>query len=269
MVYCSYPGCKNKCVKTYRFYRFPRDTQRRRLWAVSIDRSGWEPTETSRLCEDSKLFDYHRILKEDRSGSDLLEDLIGFLMEELVHFEESAFESHRADGLKKLKPNAVPTIRAVSGPVNRKRRKRKVKQRIEFTFGENDNESFVLAEKVPAESKERGTIQISEVYCNELDEMHKKPERRKRLKTLHVTEIVSNGLPLPIHDSGDKTEPIKLCSPFSSAENQDVQIKANKPKQGCPAKMRAKGREMEYNMNKSAGFVEHQSYETSQEVVDQ
>jgi hypothetical protein len=27
-----------------------------------------------------------------------------------VHFEESQFESHRADGLRKLKPYAIPTI---------------------------------------------------------------------------------------------------------------------------------------------------------------
>jgi hypothetical protein len=27
-----------------------------------------------------------------------------------AHFEESQFESHRADGLRKLKPNAIPTI---------------------------------------------------------------------------------------------------------------------------------------------------------------
>ena len=27
-----------------------------------------------------------------------------------MHFEDSQFESHRADGLRKLKPNAIPTI---------------------------------------------------------------------------------------------------------------------------------------------------------------
>jgi len=42
-----------------------------------------------------------------------------------VHFEESQFESHRADGLRKLKPNAIPTIFNRATPIRSYTRKPK------------------------------------------------------------------------------------------------------------------------------------------------
>nr|XP_050049619.2 peroxynitrite isomerase THAP4-like isoform X1 [Dermacentor andersoni] len=59
-------------------FQFPRDTKRRILWTARIKRDKWQPTNTSCICS--------------------------------AHFEEDSFEQNRADGWKKLKPNAVPTV---------------------------------------------------------------------------------------------------------------------------------------------------------------
>lgn len=59
-------------------YHFPTDPQRRAVWVEKIRRSDWQPTKSSCICS--------------------------------AHFDESSFEQRRADGWKKLKPNAVPTI---------------------------------------------------------------------------------------------------------------------------------------------------------------
>ncbi|XP_064457356.1 peroxynitrite isomerase THAP4-like isoform X1 [Ornithodoros turicata] len=76
---CSAVACANSDRKGFRMFRFPSDSHRRRLWLAKTKRGGdWEPTVKSQLCE--------------------------------AHFEDSQFEQHRADGWKKLKPNAVPTL---------------------------------------------------------------------------------------------------------------------------------------------------------------
>lgn len=59
-------------------YHFPTDPQRRAVWVEQIRRNDWQPTKSSCICS--------------------------------AHFDESSFEQRRADGWKKLKPNAVPTI---------------------------------------------------------------------------------------------------------------------------------------------------------------
>ncbi|CAN8015839.1 unnamed protein product, partial [Ixodes persulcatus] len=52
--------------------------RRKKAWLAIVKRKDFEPTATSKLCED--------------------------------HFEESQIETHRADGRKLLKQSAVPTI---------------------------------------------------------------------------------------------------------------------------------------------------------------
>ncbi|KAK3880916.1 hypothetical protein Pcinc_014625 [Petrolisthes cinctipes] len=59
-------------------HRFPRDTQRRKVWAIKVKRKDWSPNNNSFLCSD--------------------------------HFDDGQYESERADNLRKLKPNAVPTL---------------------------------------------------------------------------------------------------------------------------------------------------------------
>ncbi|XP_075750612.1 uncharacterized protein LOC142817482 [Rhipicephalus microplus] len=75
---CCVPQCSNHSRNGWKLYRFPRDPKRRLLWTVKIKRDKWQPTDTSHVCS--------------------------------AHFEENNYEQHRADGWKKLKPNAVPTL---------------------------------------------------------------------------------------------------------------------------------------------------------------
>ncbi|XP_064472593.1 uncharacterized protein LOC135387192 [Ornithodoros turicata] len=80
---CVAVNCTNSRAKGFRMYRFPRDPKRKRIWEEKTKRGGgWRPNANSELCE--------------------------------AHFDDSQFESRRADGWRKLKPNAVPTIFAHS-----------------------------------------------------------------------------------------------------------------------------------------------------------
>lgn len=76
---CTVPNCTNSFQKGFKLYRFPSDKERNLIWVQNCGRErGWKPTKHTCICE--------------------------------MHFEESQFESHRADGLRKLKPNAIPTV---------------------------------------------------------------------------------------------------------------------------------------------------------------
>ncbi|GLG93663.1 Uncharacterized protein GBIM_01013 [Gryllus bimaculatus] len=76
---CTVPRCSNSTQKGFKLFHFPSDSERCALWVKNCGREeGWEPTRHTCICE--------------------------------VHFEESQFELHRADGLRKLKPYAVPTL---------------------------------------------------------------------------------------------------------------------------------------------------------------
>uniref|UniRef100_UPI00358DE053 THAP domain-containing protein 2-like n=1 Tax=Myxine glutinosa TaxID=7769 RepID=UPI00358DE053 len=59
-------------------YRFPINPERRKLWMNRVRRVGWEPTSSSFLCQE--------------------------------HFDHHQFEHGRADGKRKLKITAAPTI---------------------------------------------------------------------------------------------------------------------------------------------------------------
>ncbi|XP_044001531.1 uncharacterized protein LOC122847746 [Aphidius gifuensis] len=74
---CCAIGCGKKQSKgTTILKAFPRDPDRRQKWATAAGVSQIKPS--LRLCE--------------------------------LHFDASQYEQHRQDGLKKLKPNAVPTL---------------------------------------------------------------------------------------------------------------------------------------------------------------
>ncbi|XP_050023635.1 uncharacterized protein [Dermacentor andersoni] len=78
MTGCCVPLCAGSSRKGHRMFRFPRDKERRKIWEVELKRAFWEAKDTSKICE--------------------------------LHFEPSQFEQRRADGWKKLKQNAIPTL---------------------------------------------------------------------------------------------------------------------------------------------------------------
>nr|XP_012226643.1 PREDICTED: THAP domain-containing protein 5-like [Linepithema humile] len=81
---CVAINCSNRSEQGYKLFRFP-EGSRGVTWVENVRRGDkWAPTETSRLCEK--------------------------------HFEDSQFEARRADGWKKLKPNAIPTLFDVPNP---------------------------------------------------------------------------------------------------------------------------------------------------------
>ncbi|XP_068081292.1 peroxynitrite isomerase THAP4-like [Anabrus simplex] len=87
MVGCSAPNCNNVSSAGYRLFRFPSENSRRAIWLQNCRRDRWKPTSTSRLCK--------------------------------VHFEDNQWEHKRADGWKKLKPNAIPSLFNVPNPPRR------------------------------------------------------------------------------------------------------------------------------------------------------
>ncbi|XP_047467001.1 THAP domain-containing protein 2-like [Mugil cephalus] len=78
MPQCSAYGCSTGVGKGKKLHRFPREQQRRKIWEQRVKRKNWVASDFSLLCED--------------------------------HFDESQYERGRADGLRKLKPNAIPTL---------------------------------------------------------------------------------------------------------------------------------------------------------------
>lgn len=78
MTGCCVPGCNNSTRKGFRCFSFPADKERRRKWEIQVKRDKWTPARSSRLCE--------------------------------AHFTADQFEPARADGWKKLKGTAVPTM---------------------------------------------------------------------------------------------------------------------------------------------------------------
>uniref|UniRef100_A0A1B6EE59 THAP-type domain-containing protein n=1 Tax=Clastoptera arizonana TaxID=38151 RepID=A0A1B6EE59_9HEMI len=83
MVCCAAINCSNRTEKGFRLFRFPADSKRKAKWVQNMRRHhvskyGTWKSQGTYICE--------------------------------IHFEESQFESKRADNWKKLKPNAVPTL---------------------------------------------------------------------------------------------------------------------------------------------------------------
>ncbi|XP_011690960.1 PREDICTED: THAP domain-containing protein 5-like [Wasmannia auropunctata] len=75
---CAAPYCTNSAAKGYKMCYFPTNQERCSVWVANMHRDNWTPTKYSTLCQ--------------------------------VHFAPEAWEQHRADGLLKLKQNAVPTL---------------------------------------------------------------------------------------------------------------------------------------------------------------
>lgn len=84
MTGCAAMNCTNSSEKGFKLFSFPSDKVRREKWIHNMSRKNWSPTRYSRICEK--------------------------------HFEESQFEQRRADGVRKPKPNAIPTLFNTSKP---------------------------------------------------------------------------------------------------------------------------------------------------------
>ncbi|XP_011859801.1 PREDICTED: THAP domain-containing protein 1-like, partial [Vollenhovia emeryi] len=81
---CVVPNCYNSSEKKFKMCHFPlKDPTRCAVWVNNIKRKNWTPNKHSTICQ--------------------------------VHFAPEAWEQHRADGMLKLKNNAVPTLFANSG----------------------------------------------------------------------------------------------------------------------------------------------------------
>ncbi|XP_040071917.2 peroxynitrite isomerase THAP4-like [Ixodes scapularis] len=78
MPVCCVPYCRQSYKNGAKLYRFPANPERKAAWVSRIKRPLWEPTSTSRVCG--------------------------------VHFELSCFEEKRADGWRRLKLTAIPTL---------------------------------------------------------------------------------------------------------------------------------------------------------------
>lgn len=48
---CCAFGCTNRSQNGYGMKAFPRDANRRALWASKVNRDKWKPNDTSYLCE--------------------------------------------------------------------------------------------------------------------------------------------------------------------------------------------------------------------------
>uniref|UniRef100_H2YZK7 THAP-type domain-containing protein n=1 Tax=Ciona savignyi TaxID=51511 RepID=H2YZK7_CIOSA len=126
---CALPNCTGNNRKGDRLFVFPVNPERRKIWMENcrIEHWGWTPTPKSRLCEH--------------------------------HFSPDQYEQNRADGLKKLKPNAIPTLfqynsisdallfRSKSFKKGKNRRKmmyKTIKMEPNTSFNENlnDNDNF-------------------------------------------------------------------------------------------------------------------------------
>ncbi|XP_054646415.1 uncharacterized protein LOC129189101 isoform X2 [Dunckerocampus dactyliophorus] len=51
---CCAFGCTNRHEKGFKLYRFPSDVNRRTIWENKINRLGWKPNSSSKLCEITK-----------------------------------------------------------------------------------------------------------------------------------------------------------------------------------------------------------------------
>ncbi|XP_067144003.1 THAP domain-containing protein 2-like [Centruroides vittatus] len=78
MPHCVAFGCINSSEKGKIMKVFPRDPERRKLWAEKVNRDNWQPTNNSYLCED--------------------------------HFDEKQWDKVHIYGKWKLKRDAIPTI---------------------------------------------------------------------------------------------------------------------------------------------------------------
>ena len=50
---CCAGYCTNTNIKGYQMCRFPKDSERKRIWIQNMNRTDWIPTSDARLCDVS------------------------------------------------------------------------------------------------------------------------------------------------------------------------------------------------------------------------
>lgn len=118
MTGCVALNCTNRREKGFLLFSIPTNVERRKKWLQNLGREQWIPTKSACVCE--------------------------------VHFEASQFESRRADGWKKLKPNAVPTLFDVAplkiDPTRRKSLNEKPRNEVAATSVQKVSEVSIIPE---------------------------------------------------------------------------------------------------------------------------
>ncbi|XP_067012034.2 uncharacterized protein [Anabrus simplex] len=132
---CCVVGCHNNSEKGFKLYRLPQgeaNEQRRQMWIDNIGRKDPLPR--------------HAVVCQ-------------------VHFDENQFESHRADGLRKLKPYAVPTIFNTVNPKKVRSRSRKLPAselsdsiKIEAVTSLSDNAEVNKEEKMTVSTEKSNEV---------------------------------------------------------------------------------------------------------------
>ncbi|XP_050066515.1 THAP domain-containing protein 2-like [Aphis gossypii] len=107
---CTAINCHNSDKKHFRMFNYPTDKERQKRWVLNTRRDKFVPTKSSQLRE--------------------------------IHFEPSQFEKNCADGWKKLKPNAVPTLFNILNPPPRFDTNRQSKYK--------DSNGILKSEDIPA-----------------------------------------------------------------------------------------------------------------------
>ncbi|KAL4108053.1 hypothetical protein QTP88_018310 [Uroleucon formosanum] len=83
---CTTINCHNSDKKVFWMFNYPTNEERRRRCLLNNRRDKFVPTKCSQLCEVQ------------------------------LYFQQSQFEKNHADGWKKLKLNAIPTLFNVPNP---------------------------------------------------------------------------------------------------------------------------------------------------------
>ena len=114
---CCAPGCVNRYSKGngIKFYRFPVNLDRRRLWIAALNRKDWQPSEYSWLCSD------HFVTGEkndDPNHPDYVPNQFAFLKSPVkAKVKRDLIRYHRFEEMKvkRLKSTVSPTGSIVDG----------------------------------------------------------------------------------------------------------------------------------------------------------
>ncbi|XP_005986332.1 52 kDa repressor of the inhibitor of the protein kinase isoform X1 [Latimeria chalumnae] len=132
---CSALNCSNQSQYGVRLFRFPADPIRRSSWIANCRRGeDWTPNNNSRLCQ--------------------------------MHFEEDQYEQRRADGKKKLRPNAIPTIFAFSDAQQKPTRHRRTRR------------NHVVDQPGDSQNLDCGTVSLCEHSYHRPDDQEDRNENR-------------------------------------------------------------------------------------------
>ncbi|XP_077268402.1 uncharacterized protein LOC143900669 [Temnothorax americanus] len=157
---CVAINCANRHEKGFRLFSIPTNVERRKKWLQNLGREQWIPTKSACVCE--------------------------------VHFEDSQFESRRVDGVRKLKPNAVPTLfhvpnspRRIDSPP-RKSPYKKLRSEVPIKIKNND---IISAQQNLNEQDNKPVTSAKCSNCSNYDKLLSENENlKKKIKKLKILQ---------------------------------------------------------------------------------